>query len=79
MAVLTRCEAEWRFYSSPFVSASGETCPNKFTPALKNAADTHKVIEARFSPLDHFIAQVKNMTGVEPRPMSLGSVFTPGG
>lgn len=44
MAVLTRCEPEWRFHSGPIVSASGNKYSNKLSTAAENLDIHHRVI-----------------------------------
>lgn len=44
MAVLTRCELEWRFHSGPIVFASGNKYPNKLSTATDNLDIHHGVI-----------------------------------
>lgn len=78
MAVLTRCEAEWRFYSSPLSPRLAIHVQINSIQPLK-MLHTHQA-NARFLRwIILYYSYVKNMAGVELRLMSLGSVFTPGG
>lgn len=60
MAVLTRCEPEWRFYSGPL-------SPRLAIRVQINSIQPFKMLrnlsKSAFAPLDHFIVQVDKNYG----------------